>query len=48
MEKQKKLLGFDCYKKIIDGSEWYDIFDVLSLTELKQMIKEEVIRSLKK
>lgn len=47
--ERSELKGFDCYKrKLPDGTEWYDISDILSLRELKQMIKEEVIRSLSK
>jgi hypothetical protein len=45
----RKQIGFDCYKFCTDGKTvWYEISDILSPRELKKMIKEEVIRSLKK
>lgn len=46
--KNKKLIGFDCYKvKCKDGTEWYDINEVFSVKELNKMIKEELNRLLK-
>lgn len=40
MEEEITTKGFDCYKFVKDGKEWFELYDVMS--------KKELIRSIKK
>jgi len=44
--KDKKFIGFDCYKKIdySNGKVWYDINEIFSEREFNKCLKEELGR----
>lgn len=35
------LKGFEPYKRIIEGQVWYDIYEMFSERELRELIKNE-------